>query len=349
MKTYFYSTVFLFAILVMAAQSPAYGRITSVNANFLLSAGPNICPGKQISFNNISFGATRFMWKINGVIFSEAIDTSYVFIHSGIFDITLIASDSACSDSLTRQLTVASRPVTVYNIVPQTCPGDMNGMIDLTLSGGFPPFVIGWTTGDTTEDIAGLDSGSYILTLRDSAGCVQRDTVRVPSLGGVNANFQVQVLNAFVRLTDLSDTTAIQWEWNMGDGTPYSQQNPTHTYSANGQYDLCLTVTDSAGCRDTLCETISVVSTRINGPIAEGLTVHYDPASESIQVTFSQAVPQKGKATVIDLQGQKVREHWVKAGATGIQLGLNDLPAGIYYVKVDFSEKSYVVRVMKGY
>jgi len=35
------------------------------------------------------------------------------------------------------------------------------------------------------------------------------------------------------------------WQWSFGDGTQSSEQNPIHTYSASGSYDVQLTVTDS--------------------------------------------------------------------------------------------------------
>ncbi len=52
------------------------------------------------------------------------------------------------------------------------------------------------------------------------------------------------------------DDDALTYAWNFGDGTDVdSGATPTHTYADNGEYEVCLTVTDSAGASDTQCTT----------------------------------------------------------------------------------------------
>lgn len=49
------------------------------------------------------------------------------------------------------------------------------------------------------------------------------------------------------------------WSWSFGDGTGSYEQNPVHSYNAPGYYDVCLTISDSAGtCQDTYCAEIYV-------------------------------------------------------------------------------------------
>ena len=48
------------------------------------------------------------------------------------------------------------------------------------------------------------------------------------------------------------------WSWDFGDGTGSSIQNPSHTYSANGLYLVCLTISDNAGRSATYCDTINI-------------------------------------------------------------------------------------------
>jgi PKD repeat protein/C1A family cysteine protease len=64
-----------------------------------------------------------------------------------------------------------------------------------------------------------------------------------------------------VRFTDLSKN-AVQWNWNFGDGTYstyYTQQNPTHTYSAAGTYIVNLTVSNANSTNSKL-STITVLT-----------------------------------------------------------------------------------------
>lgn len=51
------------------------------------------------------------------------------------------------------------------------------------------------------------------------------------------------------------------WSWDFGDGNFSNLQNPTHTYSAIGNYSVCLIVTGgnaNVSCKDTVCKNIQV-------------------------------------------------------------------------------------------
>ena len=57
-----------------------------------------------------------------------------------------------------------------------------------------------------------------------------------------------------VSLFDRSEgTLPLQYFWDFGDGATSTEQNPTHTYTANGRYTVNLTVTNSFG-KDTLSQ-----------------------------------------------------------------------------------------------
>jgi PKD repeat protein len=49
-----------------------------------------------------------------------------------------------------------------------------------------------------------------------------------------------------VTFTDLSSNYPTSWSWDFGDGATSTAQNPTHTYSEPGTYDVSLTVSNEA-------------------------------------------------------------------------------------------------------
>ena len=54
---------------------------------------------------------------------------------------------------------------------------------------------------------------------------------------------------------------ALSYSWNFGDGTTSTAANPSHTYTANGQYAVTLTVTDPGGRSGAAGVSISVGNT----------------------------------------------------------------------------------------
>lgn len=61
-----------------------------------------------------------------------------------------------------------------------------------------------------------------------------------------------------IQFSDLSTTsngTINQWQWDFGDGTFGNTQNPIHTYTAAGNYNVSLVVTNSNGCTKSLTKT----------------------------------------------------------------------------------------------
>jgi len=98
-----------------------------------------------------------------------------LFIPSG--DYTVIATDAnGCEVSLTT--TVTNSGNTVINLVDSLtiiqhvrCRGDATGAIDITLSGGIPPFTYAWSNGAFTEDLINIPAGIYEVTVTDADTC----------------------------------------------------------------------------------------------------------------------------------------------------------------------------------
>lgn len=66
-----------------------------------------------------------------------------------------------------------------------------------------------------------------------------------------------------------------KWEWDFGDGTISPEQNPSHTYSAAGNYNVSLKLTNSFGCIKTVTKTQYV-------KISEGVKASFNLNSQGI-------------------------------------------------------------------
>jgi len=66
-----------------------------------------------------------------------------------------------------------------------------------------------------------------------------------------------------INFTDMSQPAGSidSWQWEFGDGTGSSEQNPTHTYNSPGTYEVCLTIESTTnGCSDTRCGEVLVTA-----------------------------------------------------------------------------------------
>ncbi len=66
----------------------------------------------------------------------------------------------------------------------------------------------------------------------------------VTSGAGFSADSTSGVVPLTVRFTDESTGDPKSWVWSFGDGATSTEQNPTHTYTAPGNYTVALSVDD---------------------------------------------------------------------------------------------------------
>ncbi len=124
-----------------------------------------------------------------------------------------------------------------------------------------------WNTGDTSQTIKALNPGTYWVEV-SSNGCSDRDTIIITDqvvtsffASSDTAGCEPLITN-FNDLSTTSSDSIVTWNWDFGDGTSSSNQNPTHLYSAPGNYSVSLSVTSNLGCTNdtTFTNYVSVFS-----------------------------------------------------------------------------------------
>src|SRR5258708_6500192 len=62
-----------------------------------------------------------------------------------------------------------------------------------------------------------------------------------------------------IAFTNHSTGIFVGEQWTFGDGSNlYTSVNPTHSYSGPGTYHVCLTLYDSSGICNSVCDTVTV-------------------------------------------------------------------------------------------
>lgn len=83
-----------------------------------------------------------------------------------------ITDNNSCSSSLMIAIVSNSGLGIVETHQAVACNGDSTGNVDVSVSGGLPPYNYTWNDGITTEDRINISSGSYSVSATDGNGCV---------------------------------------------------------------------------------------------------------------------------------------------------------------------------------
>jgi gliding motility-associated-like protein len=83
----------------------------------------------------------------------------------------LITDDNNCTNTQSTSITYPTAMTSSVSLTNVTCHDGNDGAINLTASGGTGALSYLWSNGATTQDISGLSSGLYSVTVSDQNGC----------------------------------------------------------------------------------------------------------------------------------------------------------------------------------
>jgi gliding motility-associated-like protein len=246
-------------------------------ANF--SATPrDACAFQEISFTDLTTGtATSWLWLFGDGGTSTDQNPRYEYSDTGYFNVTLIACNGGCCDTLVLRNYIHISPPIANFSVPLDCN---NKFFKQFTDASVGADEWNWNFGDGTTSTLQNPShtyatvGTYIVSLRvknNTTGCEHSKTISVVIIDE-QADFTTSadticrsIPIIFTAATATNIANVASYTWDFGDGGSGTGSNPTHTYSQSGNYSVRLIVTDIQGCADTVLKTLRI---RVNGPIA---------------------------------------------------------------------------------
>lgn len=158
------------------------------------------------------------------------------------------------NDCLTSASFTINQPQTLEisdaQIGSATCEGASDGSINLTISGGTPPYNFDWSDGSTTEDLVGVPAGTYSVEITDQNQCDVRGNFTIGnattiflSLNSTDATCGEN--NGFVDLSIDGGTAPFSFDWN-NDGIGDNDDSEDLEELGAGEYFVSLT--DVNGC-----------------------------------------------------------------------------------------------------
>jgi gliding motility-associated-like protein len=162
-----------------------------------------------------------------------------------------VKDGNGCTDTLT--VIVPNPPASSTfdtTVTEVTCPGGNNGAINLTINGALTPYTFSWSPGGaTTQNIANLTAGTYVVTITDGHGCrvFGPDSIPVTQPGPITATDVMTPVSCFndsdgcITVSPAGGTSPFTNSWSNGS----TLSNPCGF--AAGSYND--TLTDANGCQ----------------------------------------------------------------------------------------------------
>ena len=182
----------------------------------------------------------------------------------GTYTVTVVDANG-CEE--TTSATIDDVPVlqsSVSNVQDVTC-ANPTGNIDLTVSGGTPPYTFQWDNGGgTSQNPSGLGPGTYNVTITDANGCTETATATIaddttPPTAAANGSGVITCDNPTLDLDGNGSSTGgeFTYQWTTPDGNIVSGSTTLNpTIDAAGTYTIEVTDT-SNGCVETATVTIT--------------------------------------------------------------------------------------------
>ena len=178
---------------------------------------------------------------------------------AGTYRVT-VTDDNGCTDSISVSITQPGVLVATVGATNVTTCGAGDGSINVSISGGTPPYSYLWNTGSTTSSLNDLGEGTYQLTVTDVAGCTQSLSVSINALSATSGATDITchgANNGSIDLTISGSTPGYTYEWDNGatgtlNSAPYAI---SRNNLSGGTYQV--SITDVSGCGEVFSYTIT--------------------------------------------------------------------------------------------
>lgn len=222
-------------------------------------------------------------WNLDDSNFMYTQNGFHVYGDADLYNVTLtVETNNSCTDDVTKVVEIYPLPNVDFTSSPQegcqplnvqfydassiTAPYSLSSWewtlgTDSSIASSPNPFMV----YDPQIDPLSIEQYNISLTVTSANGCVS-DIFRpnyITVYPKPDALFSVDedvknIIKPQFEFTDLSSENVTIWDWDFGDGSYSSDQDPTHTYQDIGSYPVTLIVETQYGCLDTIAYRVKV-------------------------------------------------------------------------------------------
>ena len=156
--------------LTLTVLNSSNASIISIDSIFCKNDPP-------VNLLSISSGGT---WTGSGITDPITGTFSPGLLSAGSYEV-IYAISGICGDADTINIIINENPVITSSIKNDSCHLEI-GSIDLSIISGISPYTYNWSNNSASEDLSGLISGIYIVTVTDSNQCSVSETIFIDDL-----------------------------------------------------------------------------------------------------------------------------------------------------------------------
>jgi PKD repeat protein len=360
--------------------------VSNANCGGYAAFQHTLMPGGLVVFGNYSSPSSMsYAWNFGDAATSTQTTPAHTYTANGTYTVLLSATSGTCnytyqqvlnvvitSCSLTAGFTYSNTSLGIYNFINTT-------------SGASNPYYK-WSFGDGSNSWSANPTHTYVTNGTYTVMLLAKDTSNVFCTDSVSQVIVVTTASctASVSFTLGQDSSqALTWNiypnypfniaaasWSWGDGSSTSGLYPSHTFSAAGMYNICVSITVSCGSTGTFCSNSSIYRSVSNPAInvnvldpknvtginvidgAAGFRIYPNPASGLVYVS-SNGPDNYGEVTdvsirLMNLTGQVIYSE-IATGNSGKLMKEIDLSAvadGTYFIEVSAGDHTFRSKVI---
>ncbi len=184
------------------------------------------------------------------------------------------------------------------------------------------------------------EPGTYLLYGSNSLGCttVERIVINANQFGIPNSSFETVQNNLEVLFSNLTNGIVQSYEWNFGDGSFSTEENPTYIYSEPGTYVVTLLATHSCGVSESsLTIDISLDGQTTSVQTIEGVqqfTIHPNPANSLVNIDALLDIGDDVTVTITNALGESIFVEHFQQQIIALDYKTSHLNVGVYTVQL---------------
>jgi gliding motility-associated-like protein len=158
---------------ISLSNPPALSILLDSNITQHLMVCYQECNGALGVIVNNGTSPYQYQWNFDSTLNVPYVDS----LCAGNYSLT-VTDANGCTATFDTSVISDPEIVVDFDVTNPLCEyGSADGNIIANVSGGTIPYFYNWNTGDTVNQLMGLDGGTYYLTVTDSLGCTQVDSV----------------------------------------------------------------------------------------------------------------------------------------------------------------------------